>query len=119
MEGNIIRQRIKKNDFQAIISRFSNMTGDVVRLKTYLSKDSSIGYYNKKLDSLLNAMELTGNSNEIDSLYKQMAVVFEKDIPITFLVPQVQTHIVKSNIKGLSNLFKADPVTFLEYLWIE
>ena len=119
MEGNIIRQRIKKNDFQAMISRFSNLTGNVVRLKTYFSKDSSIGYYNKELDSLLNVMELTGNPKEIDDLYKQMMTIFEKDIPITFLVPQVQTHIAKSNVQGLSNLFKADPVFFLESLWIE
>jgi len=31
----------------------------------------------------------------------------------------VQTHIVRSDIKGLSNLFNADPVWSLESLWIE
>jgi len=118
-EGNIIRQRIKKNDFQVIISRISNLTRDVVRLKTYLSKDSSIGFYNKELDSLLNVIEQTGNLEEIDILYKKMAVILKKEIPITFLVPKVQTHIVRSEVKGLNKLYKADPVMFLESLWIE
>ncbi len=119
MERNIIGQRIKKNEFQAMISRFSNMTRDVVRLKTYFSKNSIIGFYNKELDSLLNVMEQTGNPKEIDNLYKQMAPIFEKEIPITFLLPQVQTHIVNSKIKGLNNLYKAEPVSSLESLWIE
>ena len=119
MEGNIIRQRIKNNDFQALISRVSNMSGDVVRLKSYLSKNSTIGYDNPEIDSLLNVMEQTGNPEEIDRLYSKIAPILQRDFPLTFLFPQVQTHIVNSKIKGLNNLYKTDPVWFLESLWIE
>jgi hypothetical protein len=45
--------------------------------------------------------------------------IFRKDIPLTFLVPQVQTAVVHKRIKGLSNNMKWEPVWFAEYLWIE
>ena len=119
IEGNIIRQQLETNDFEAIITRFPNSESGVNRIKTYFNKDSQIGYYNREIDSIFNIIENTGDKNEIDRLYKQLVPIFEKEIPITFIVPQVQTHIVRSEIKGLSNLFNADPVWSLESLWIE
>ena len=119
IEGNIIRQQLETNDFEAIITRFPNSESGVNRIKTYFNKESQIGYYNREIDSIFNIIENTGDKNEIDRLYKQLVPIFEKEIPITFIVPQVQTHIVRSDIKGLSNLFNADPVWSLESLWIE
>ena len=119
MEKNIIWQRLKKNDFEALITRFPNNENNIARVKNYFNKNSNTGYKNKKLDSLFNLIENTGDKVEIDRLYKILMPIFERDIPITFIAPQVQTHIVKSNVQGLSNLFKADPVWFLESLWIE
>jgi peptide/nickel transport system substrate-binding protein len=119
IEGNIIRQKLEENDFDAIITRFPNSERRVSNIKTFFNKNSQIGYYNRELDSLFNVIENTGDKNEINRLYKQLVPIFERDIPVTFIVPQVQTHIVRSEIKGLSNLFNADPVWSLESLWIE
>ncbi len=119
IERNIIWQRLKKNDFEALITRFPNSESNISDIKVYFDKESNIGYKNRELDSLFNLIENTGDKVEIDSLYKLLIPVFERDIPVTFIAPKVHTHIAKSNIKGLSNLFKANPVWFLESLWIE
>ena len=118
MERNIIKQRLRKSDFEALIMRFLN-DQKVHKLKDYFGNNSYFGYKNEKLDSILNLIENTGDINEIDRLYKELRPIFERDIPITFISPIVQTHIVNSKVKGLENLFRSDPVKSLEFLWIE
>ena len=119
LEGNIIKQKVDRNEFEAILFRFPNKENAVYRIRNYFDDNSIIGYKNKAIDSLLTLIENTGDKKEIDRLFSQLRPIFQKDLPFTLLVPQVQTHIVRSDIKGLSNLFKADPVWFLESLWIE
>ena len=117
-ENSIVKQRLKNNDFEALIIRFLNdqKTGN---FRNYFGVDSYTGYNNKKLDSIINLLEDTGDVNEIDDLYNELAPIFERDIPITFFSPIVQTHIVNSRVKGLEDLFRSDPVRYLETLWIE
>ena len=119
IESNIIRQKLNKNEFEAILQRFPNTENSISRIRHFFDDKSIIGYKNYKLDSILNLIENTGDIKEIDRLYYQLRPIFQNELPMTLLVPQVQTHVVRSNIKGLSNLYKADPVWFLEYLWIE
>ena len=79
-------------------------------LKNYFGKDSYIGYDNNDLDRILNLIENTVEISKIDSLYNELRPIFERDIPITFMGPNVQTHIVKRPVKGLDNIFRSDPV---------
>lgn len=119
IEANIIRQKLNKNQFEAILERFPNKENAISRIRNYFDENSTIGYENRKLDSLLRLIELTGDKKEINRLYRQLMPIFKQDLPITLLVPQVQTHIVRKNIKGLSNLYRADPVWFMPFLWID
>lgn len=45
--------------------------------------------------------------------------IFIADLPITILLPQVQTHIAHRRIKGLKSPYRPDPVWFMEELWLE
>jgi len=119
VEFNSVKQLFEKRDFDAILSILYNEENELHNITDYLGASSYLGYSNPVLNNLFEQMDATGDKNKIDSLYKETFSILENDMPVTFLVPQVRTHIVKSNIKGLSNLFKADPVWFLEYLWIE
>jgi peptide/nickel transport system substrate-binding protein len=119
IEANIIRQRLNKNEFEAILQPFPNREDAIARIRNYFDENSTIGYENRKLDSLFQLIENTGDKKEIDRLYRQLIPIFQEDLPVTLLVPQVQTHIVRSDLKGLSNLYRADPVNFLEFLWFE
>ena len=118
MENSIMWQRFKKGDFEALIKRFLNNL-NVFELRSYFGENSYFGYKNEKLDSILNLIEDTGDINEIDRLYKELIPIFERDIPITFICPVIQTHIVNSKVRGLENLFRSDPAKALEFLWIE
>ncbi len=120
VEQSLVYQQLVHSDFEALIdSRFPNSENSIRRIRNFFGPDSYINYNNKKIDSILNLITETGDKDEIDRLFKDLATIFEREIPITFLMPKVQTNIVKSNVKGLKNLYKADPVLFLESLWIE
>ena len=119
LESNIIRQRLKKRDFDALIDRFPNHEWNIDVVRGFFGESNYLNYKEKKIDDLFSLIQKTGNKQEIDSIYKLLRPNFQSDIPITFLLPQVQTHIVSSKVKGLYNLYKADPVWFLESLWIE
>lgn len=41
------------------------------------------------------------------------------DMPFTFLYPQVHTFVAHRRIAGLSTPHRADPVRYLEFLWLE
>ena len=118
IENNIIRERFREKAFDVILTRFDN-SFNFRWIREYFGEDSKIGYQNKEMDSIINLIENTGNIEEIDRLAKELHPIFQKDLPITFILPQVQTHIVRSNVKGLNNLYRTDPVWFLEYLWFE
>ena len=120
LENSLVYQQLIHSDFEALIdSRFPNNENSLRRIRNFFGPDSYINYNNNKIDSILNLVTETGDKDEIDRLFKNLATIFEKDIPITFLMPKVQTNIVKSQVKGLKNLVKADPVMFMETLWIE
>ena len=116
-EWNILKQRLKKNDFEAMIESLPNHKA--YEMKNILGKDSFIGYNNREIDSLLTVLELTGNPEEIEELYKKMMPILQNEIPITFIFPQIITHIANKRIKGMNNHYNSDPVWFLEFLWIE
>ena len=119
MENNIVHQRLKKRGYEALIARFPNNENYIVDLRNYFGDSNYINFKNKNIDHLLSLIQETGSPTKIDSLYKMLIPFFQSDIPLTFLLPQVQTVIVNSKVKGLENLYKVDPVWFLEYLWIE
>ncbi len=119
VEESAVWGRLKNKNFEAAITTLNNNRAHFHQLKGYFSYNAQIGYLNRKFDSIFNLLEDTGDKDEIDKLYKILMSEFERDIPVTFLLPNVQTHIVKSKIKGLHNLSKVGPVWFLKDLWIE
>ena len=119
MENNIVHQRLKKRGYEALIARFPNNENTIVHVRNYFGDSNYINFKNKNIDHLLSLIQETGSPTKIDSLYKILRPIFQSDMPLTFLFPQVQTVIVNSKVKGLENLYKVDPVWFLEFLWIE
>lgn len=119
VEQNIVKQLFKKNEFDAILSLLYNEENELHLIRAYMGVNSYLGYSNPVLNNLFDQMDATGDKNKIDSLYQESFTVFENDMPVTFILPLVQTHIVNNNIMGLQNNFKPDPVWFLESLWIE
>ena len=45
--------------------------------------------------------------------------IFQAELPFTYLVLDVETYVAHRRIKGLSSPWRADPVWFMEHLWLE
>ena len=45
--------------------------------------------------------------------------IFREDLPVTFLFQRVRTIFAHRRIKGLSSPWQADPLWYMEYLWLE
>ncbi len=119
VDTSIVRQLLRSGDFDAVMNRFRNFTEHLEGHLTYLGEKSSIGYMNTEMVRLLNLAKNAMEPDEKDRIYREIMPIFRADLPITLLLPQVQTHIVHRRIKGLSNLNRPDPVWFMEHLWIE
>ncbi len=113
------RQMMEENEFDAVLGILFHSENELDIVKDYFGENSILGYKNSKLNALIDGIEATGDMLKIDSLYKETYSVFQQDFPVTFILPAIETHIVTKNIKGLKNIYKADPVWFLESLWIE
>ena len=57
--------------------------------------------------------------DERDAVLREIVPIFLEDVPLTLLLPQVQTYIANRRIRGLSDHARPNPVWFAEYLWIE
>ena len=120
VDNSVGRQRLRSGEFDAVIHRFSNSTAQPnfghVRM---LGEDSPFGYANPEMIRLLNLAKDAIDLDDRDRIYQEIMPIFMADLPVTFLLPQVQTHIAHRRIKGLENLYRADPVWFMEELWID
>ena len=121
LDHNIILGRIKSGEFDdAGIFLTLNWTNQPsfghVRM---FGEDSPFGYHNPEMIRLLNLAKDTIDPDERDRIYQEIMPIFSADLPITLLLPRVQTYIVHRRIKGLSSPYRADPVWFMEDLWIE
>ena len=61
----------------------------------------------------------TADPNENDRIYRELMGIFRVEQPITYLLPAISTSVVHRRIQGLSTPFRADPLRFLEDLWLE
>ncbi len=102
-------------EFDAAFSRFYNGTGYV----WYFGKQSPINYHNDKLFRLLQAAADNLEPDAQDRIYSEVMEILRDEVPLTFLFPQVETFVAHRRLRGLSSLFRPDPLWFMEYLWLE
>jgi peptide/nickel transport system substrate-binding protein len=120
LNRSIMLQRLSKGEFDAIINLTANSTtqpnfGHI----TFYGKDSPLGYDNAEMNRLLNLARITIDQDEKDKVYEKIMPIFYEDLPVTLLLPSVQTHIAHKRINGLITPYRPDPVWFMESLWIE
>lgn len=120
VEFSVLRQRLASGRFEAAIDRFRNANDFVASgVGAIVGAGSSIGW------SHAGAARLAAREMEVvapaarDSVHLELARLFGTELPVTFLLPQVQTHVVHRRVRGLEDLYRADPIWFMEELWIE
>ncbi len=84
----------------------------------YFGSESVLGYRNSTVVRLLGEAAATLNPDEIDRIYRQLIPVFQEDIPITSLYPDVRTTVAHRRVRGLSTPYRAEPVWHVDDMWL-
>jgi len=117
MDEQAERQRVRAGDFDAaiVIMPEDGPFGPLA----FFGENSLIGYNNPTVIALLNKAQATANPQEIDRIHRELAPIFQADLPMTFLYPAVYTTVAHRRVRGLSSPWRVDPVRYMEDLWLE
>ncbi len=109
-----VRDAIEAGDFEAAFYHFRE-----AELTRYLSENSLLGYENRELARLLREAATTFDPGEKDRIHREVWDIFQRDLPVLILVPNVATSVAHRRVRGLSSPNRAFPVWHMDELWIE
>ncbi len=107
--------RIESGKFEAALSAFA--IGFLRRF--HFGERYPLGYEKGELVTLVDQMDRSLDPETEDRIYRKLAEIFRADMPVTFLFPNVRTTLAHRRLRGLSSPWRADPVVFMEHLWLE
>jgi len=100
LEGSTHFQRVAAGDYQAAIGRMATGFGDVPSPKNFLG---AAGYASPRFVWLQDQIQTAYDPDREDYLYREMARLFQEDVPATFLFPTVWTTVASNRIQGLDD----------------
>jgi len=124
LEVSVMMGRSRSGEFDAaFLPLFNHVDGHLRTIAGQRSGDIDVGgvpgYRNEEVTRLLVSAREMADPAQIDSIYRELRPHLLADLPITLLFPTVETAVVRRNIRGLQSPFRANPVQFMEYLWLE
>ncbi len=112
-------QQIREGEFEAAISRFLMELPSTMGQRRFFGEGNYIGYQNERVFELLEMATATQNPRTLDTIYLELMKIFQADLPAVFLHPVTSTHIVRRHLAGLSSPYRADPVWYMEHIWLQ
>lgn len=109
LAGPVIQGRIRAGEFEAAILR--NGYGSMGRWDH--------GYVNPELDRLYEERGYVRERAQRVAMALEITRILQRDVPNINLVPQPAKWIVNDRIRGLESPWRANPIRYLEDLWIE
>ncbi len=126
IEGQVRSTRFSAGDFDAAIMPFWNHPDGHSRWFRSLPGEPrdpaarrGLGYQNPEVIRLMDAARLAFDLGERDRIYQQATPLFLRDQPVLFLYPEPQPYVVTRRLQGLVPPYRADPIQFLQHLWLE
>ncbi len=116
--AQVFRQ-LRAGDFEAAIFLLLVDLSTVRGQLQFFGETSYVGYPNQRAHQLLEMAANTQNPQTLDGFYRELMEIFEEDHPVTFLHPVPSTHVVHRRLAGLSSPYRADPVWYMEHLWVD
>jgi peptide/nickel transport system substrate-binding protein len=110
LEFGLVKRSLRSGDFEAMVHRYR---GDI------LVHGSPTGYANAEVLDLLEAITASISPVLEDSLYLELAPLFQADMPLIRLLPGVEMAMAHRKVKGLSSPWQIYPVWYMDELWIE
>lgn len=111
------RDRWRRGNFDAAI--VTALAGENGHASLYGQDSLFFGYANPRVTELLERAAASMNPEEGDSLYRELWPIFQADVPMTPLYPVMWTYVAHRRIRGLSSPYRADPLWYMEELWVE
>ncbi len=116
LDPSLAKARLKTGDFEAA---FAHVETGQFYLAQYFGEGNPLGYENAEMVELLERATMTADPEAKDRVYRKLTRLFRAELPATFLFPYVGTVFAHRRIKGLSSPWRADPIWFMEDLWLE
>ena len=116
LDRSVVRNRVRSGDFEAA---FHPLWNNVDGYLNWFGPESPLGYDNADVMRLLRSIKQTMDPAELDGIYRPLASLFQRDMPVTFLFSEARSYAVPAWLRGLETPYRADPVQFSERLWIE
>ncbi len=114
MDFGAVRGRIAAGEFEAAMTSFTLPSG-----WHHLGEGPPLGYENAEVVNLKDQAELTVDPDAKDRVYQELMEIFRADMPVTVLFPRMRTTVAHRRIQGLSSPWRADPVRYMDDLWLE
>lgn len=115
----VLGDLVRSGDFDAVLFRFFHgLDHGNWSSGRFLGEESPIGYRNPAVDSLIASWRGTLDDAELDRIYQALWPILEQEAPMTYLYPDVWSFAAHNRVRGLSSPWRADPVLFMEDLWI-
>ncbi len=109
-----LMDRIRAGEFEAAFFRISRWN-----LADWFAENSPLGYHEPALARLFGGFDTLPDPGRRDSLYRESWPIVHRDLPFTFLGPQVQLFVAHRRLRGLESPFRAHPYIAASDLWIE
>ena len=111
-----VQDRLQARDYQAAIHwADSGPRGDI----EYLGRASSTGYANQLAVELLEQALAETERAPLEQLYAELSAIVRRDLPVTFLFPEVRASAAHCRVRGLRFSYHVNPLTHMEELWLE
>lgn len=119
MEWLAVRERVWAGNFDAALIVANARLDSRIGMLPFFGEESIIGYANPEVQVLLRKLAGTIDPDEVDQIYRQLALHLTTDLPVTYLYPNVETSVASRRVRGLSTPFRADLLRYTDELWLE
>jgi len=120
MAAEVLRERMETGDFEAAYHSQRNNWG--LGLWAETPEECGWGYFDARMSELYRQslkVENWADAAQQDNLYREMAEIFRRDQPITFILPEIRFAMAHERIRGLRSPDRYDPLLGLYHAWIE
>jgi len=117
VETAVTLSRLREGDFEALITLVE--LHPATNVQRVFGTGGWTQYSNPRLDELLAQAVSAGDPAVIDELYAEIYDLFRDEQPATFLFPSIRPWVVHRRLQGLSAPWVADPIVYLDRLWLE
>ena len=119
MQWALVLDRMKASQFEAALTIQNASLDSPKGIRVFFGEASVVGYANRDVIALLNELTSTIDIVEIDRIHRELVPFFEAELPVTYLYPRVRTSVGTRRVRGLSSPYRADPVRYMDELWLE